>query len=55
MKSLDSFIKLDGRRIVRILTIYIVAEISATQNGKVNKTIRSLKISINCGADALKV
>ena len=45
---------LDGRAIGEKYTPYVIAELSANHNGKLQKTIDSITKAKACGADAVK-
>lgn len=53
MKS--SYIEIDGKKIGRNTTPYIIAELSANHNGDINRAFEILQMAKECGADAVKI
>ena len=50
MKNLN----INGREIGKGRTPYIIAEMSANHNGKIENAFKIIDMAVSCGADALK-
>ena len=51
MKNLN----INGREIGKGRTPYIIAEMSANHNGKIENAFKIIDMAVSCGADALKL
>ncbi|RUM56243.1 MAG: pseudaminic acid synthase, partial [Marinomonas sp.] len=52
---MTKFISIDGRRIGPDYPPYIIAEVSANHNGKLENALKLLEIAKEAGADAVKL
>ncbi|MCW8863847.1 MAG: pseudaminic acid synthase [Colwellia sp.] len=51
----DNFITINGRKIGPAFKPYIIAELSANHNGKIEKALESIEVAAKCGVDAIKI
>jgi N-acetylneuraminate synthase len=48
-------IEIDGKRIGPAYKPYIIAELSANHNGKIEQALQSIEVAAQCGVDAIKI
>ena len=51
----DNFITINGRKIGPEYEPYIIAELSANHNGKIENALKAIEVAAQCGADAIKI
>ncbi|QBG35215.1 pseudaminic acid synthase [Litorilituus sediminis] len=51
----DKFITIDNKKIGANHKPYIIAELSANHNGKIDKALKAIEVAAQCGADAVKI
>lgn len=51
----DKFITINGRKIGPKHKPYIIAELSANHNGKIDKALEAIEVAAACGVDAIKI
>lgn len=51
----DKFITINGRKIGPKYKPYIIAELSANHNGKIEKALEAIEVAAECGVDAIKI
>lgn len=51
----DNFITINGSKIGPCFKPYIIAELSANHNGKIETALESIEVAAKCGVDAIKI
>lgn len=51
----NKYITIDGRKIGPDYSPYIIAELSANHNGKIDKALEAIEVAAKCGVDAIKI
>lgn len=51
----DKFITINGTKIGPDFPPYIIAELSANHNGKIEQALKSIEVAAQCGVDAIKI
>lgn len=51
----DKFITINDRKIGPQYSPYIIAELSANHNGKIEKALQAIEVAAQCGVDAIKI